>query len=150
VSWVDSGISPRNFIENFVSPNSQFRFLEVSSPARTICQVSSTSTQRSWSLRVVKMLTPHGRTFHGFYKSYRERWLKISNKELCGHTSGDGPATQNRRKLRNNGNISEHRLQWIAQGHRTLRQLWTLVSTGHIVLLKLSSCCHCYTDFLSK
>jgi len=45
-------------------------------PMEYKCQVSSTSAQRSQSLRVVKMLTPQdARTFHRFYKSSLERWL---------------------------------------------------------------------------
>jgi len=43
---------------------------------RPTCQVSSTSAQRSWSLRVSKILTPYGRIFDRFYKSSRERLLK--------------------------------------------------------------------------
>jgi len=52
-------------------------------PVEYACQVSSTLAQWSWSLRVLNMLTPHGRTYgrtsDRFYQSSRERRLKLIN-----------------------------------------------------------------------
>ena len=51
----------------------------ISRPIEYRCQVSSTLAQRSRSLRVLKMLTPHGRTFDQFYWSSRKRGTHYKN-----------------------------------------------------------------------
>ena len=96
-SWVGGGVSIQTELSLRWScmaqgPKFKIPFYRsfVPQPIEYACQVSSTSAQRSGSLRVLNMLTLRGQTdgqthrwtFDWFYKSSQERRLKTKNHRI--------------------------------------------------------------------